>query len=111
MATIGEGHERAAQSYQDDGLLDQDILTSPTLTNFNERGLLNGVVPILLNDINDSNRNSSINYKHNKNTSNNRTTSPPALTTITKSSPSRTTTAKSIAQAATTRTASNMTTL
>jgi len=59
MATIGEGHERAAQSYQDDGLLDQDILTSPTLTNFNERGLLNGVVPILLNDINDSNRNSS----------------------------------------------------
>ena len=46
MAGLGEGHEKASQSYQTDGLRDTDVLASPTLTNFNERGLLNGVVPI-----------------------------------------------------------------
>jgi len=59
MAGLGEGHEKASQSYQTDGLRDTDVLASPTLTNFNERGLLNGVVPIVSNDYNSGSRNSS----------------------------------------------------
>ncbi len=59
MAGLGEGHEKATQSYQTDGLRDTDVLASPTLTNFNERGLLNGVVPVVSNDYNSGSRNSS----------------------------------------------------
>jgi len=59
MAGLGQGHETANQSYQTDGLRDTDVLASPTLTNFNERGLLNGVVPIIANDYDSGSRNSS----------------------------------------------------
>jgi len=57
MAGLGQGHESADQSYQVDGLRDTDVLTSPTLTNFNERGLMNGVIPITVNDYHSSNSN------------------------------------------------------
>ena len=59
MAGLGQGHETAFQSYQTDGLRDTDVLASPTLTNFNERGLLNGVVPIISNDYDSGSRNNS----------------------------------------------------
>ena len=59
MAGLGQGHETANQSYQSDGLRDTDVLASPTLTNFNERGLMNGVVPIVSNDYNSGSRNAS----------------------------------------------------
>ncbi len=59
MAGLGQGHETANQSYQTDGLRDTDVLASPTLTNFNERGLMNGVVPIVSNDYNSGSRNAS----------------------------------------------------
>jgi len=59
MAGIGQGHEKADQTDQSDGLADGDVLSSPTLTNFNERGLMNGVVPTLLNDYNDTARNTT----------------------------------------------------
>ena len=60
MAGIGQGHETASQtSYQEDGLQDADILSSPTLTNFNERALLNGVVAASLNQYDDANRNTT----------------------------------------------------
>ena len=42
MAGIGQGHETASASHQTDGLRDTDVLASPTLTNFNERALMNG---------------------------------------------------------------------
>ncbi len=58
MASLGEGHEKKTGSSQEDGLLDGDVLTSPTLTNFNERALMNGVVPITVNDYHSSNSNS-----------------------------------------------------
>jgi len=57
MAGLGQGHESAEQSYQNDGLRDTDVLASPTLTNFNERALLNGVVPTTINDYHSSNSN------------------------------------------------------
>lgn len=57
MAGLGEGHETANQSYQTDGLRDTDVLTSPTLTNFNERALMNGVIPVTVNDYHSSNSN------------------------------------------------------
>jgi len=57
MAGLGQGHEAAEQSYQNDGLRDTDVLSSPTLTNFNERALLNGVVPTTINDYHSSNSN------------------------------------------------------
>ena len=57
MAGLGQGHEAAEQSYQNDGLRDTDVLASPTLTNFNERALLNGVVPTTINDYHTSNSN------------------------------------------------------
>ena len=59
MAGLGQGHETANQSYQSDGLRDTDVLASPTLTNFNERGLLNGVIPIISNDYDSGSRNSA----------------------------------------------------
>ena len=59
MAGLGQGHETANQSYQTDGLRDTDVLASPTLTNLNERGLMNGVVPIVSNDYNSGSRNAS----------------------------------------------------
>ena len=58
MAGLGQGHETANQSYQTDGLRDTDVLASPTLTSFNERGLMNGVITIVNND-NSGSRNAS----------------------------------------------------
>tara|TARA_R100000995_G_scaffold41700_1_gene19438 strand:- start:20063 stop:21232 length:1170 start_codon:yes stop_codon:yes gene_type:complete len=57
MAGLGQGHESANQSYQTDGLRDTDVLTSSTLTNFNERGLMNGVIPVSVNNYHSSNSN------------------------------------------------------
>jgi len=57
MAGIGQGHETASAGHQTDGLRDTDVLSSPTLTNFNERGLMNGVVPITTNKYSDTARN------------------------------------------------------
>ena len=59
MVGLGQGHETAFQSYQTDGLRDTDVLASPTLTNLNERGLMNGVIPIVSNDYNSGSRNAS----------------------------------------------------
>ena len=59
MAGLGQGHETAVKSYQTDGLRDTDVLASPTLTNLNERGLMNGVIPITLNKYSDSARNTT----------------------------------------------------
>lgn len=59
---LGEGHEKTATgagAYQNDGLRDTDVLSSPSLTNFVERGLRNGVIPTTpnLNDYNHADRN------------------------------------------------------
>lgn len=56
---LAEGHLKTATgvTYQSDGLRDTDVLTSPTLTNFLERSLLNGVLPISLNDYSSTTRN------------------------------------------------------
>lgn len=60
MAGLGQGHETASQSgYQTDGLRDTDVLASPTLTNFNQRALLNGVIPLTLNAYNVTARNNT----------------------------------------------------
>ncbi len=52
MGTTGitEGHEKTGTgaSWQADGLRDSDVLSSATLTNFVERGIGNGVIPINL---------------------------------------------------------------
>ena len=54
MGTTGlnEGHEKTATgaTWQSDGLRDSDVLSTATLTNFTERGLLNGVIPLNLNN-------------------------------------------------------------
>jgi len=54
MGTTGltEGHEKTGTgaTWQSDGLRDTDVLASATLTNFVERGLYNGVIPITLTD-------------------------------------------------------------
>lgn len=60
---LAEGHEKTAtgaSTYQNDGLRDSDVLTSPTLTNSVERGLSNGVIPITLNRYNEVNRNNPV---------------------------------------------------
>ena len=60
---LGEGHEKTnTGTYQNDGLRDTDVLTSPTLTSLNERGLLNGVIPTTpnLNSYNAADRNNPI---------------------------------------------------
>jgi hypothetical protein len=56
---LAEGHLKTATgiSYQSDGLRDTDVLSSPTLTNFVERGLNNGVVPITMNSYDNTTRN------------------------------------------------------
>ena len=59
MASLGQGHETANASYQTDGLRDTDVLASPTLTNFNQRALLNGVIPLTLNAYNSGTRNNT----------------------------------------------------
>ena len=59
MAGLGQGHETANESYQTDGLRDTDVLASPTLTNFNQRALLNGVIPLTLNNYNTGSRNTT----------------------------------------------------
>ena len=50
MGTTGitEGHEKTATAatWQADGLRDTDVISSATLTNFVERGIGNGVIPI-----------------------------------------------------------------
>jgi len=52
MGTTGlnEGHEKTGTgaTWQSDGLRDSDVISTATLTNFTERGLLNGVLPISL---------------------------------------------------------------
>jgi hypothetical protein len=47
---INEGHEKTGTgaTWQSDGLRDSDILSSASLTNFVERGIYNGVIPISL---------------------------------------------------------------
>ena len=54
MGTTGlnEGHEKlvTGATWQSDGLRDSDVLSTATLTNFTERGLLNGVIPLNLNN-------------------------------------------------------------
>ena len=47
---INEGHEKTGTgaTWQSDGLRDSDILSSASLTNFVERGINNGVIPISL---------------------------------------------------------------
>ncbi len=54
MGTTGitEGHEKTGTgaTWQSDGLRDTDVLSSATLTNFVERGLYNGVIPINMTD-------------------------------------------------------------
>ena len=54
MGTTGitEGHEKTGTgaTWQSDGLRDTDVLSSATLTNFVERGLYNGVIPVNMTD-------------------------------------------------------------
>jgi hypothetical protein len=60
---LAEGHEKTAtgaSTYQNDGLRDSDVLTSPSLTNNVERGLGNGVIPITLNRYDESDRNNPV---------------------------------------------------
>tara|TARA_R100001440_G_scaffold35191_1_gene54164 strand:+ start:22738 stop:23898 length:1161 start_codon:yes stop_codon:yes gene_type:complete len=60
---LAEGHEKTAtgaSTYQNDGLRDTDVLTSPSLTNNVERGLGNGVIPITLNRYDEANRNNPV---------------------------------------------------
>jgi hypothetical protein len=58
---LAEGHEKTASStYQNDGLRDTDVLASPSLTNFVENGLGNGIIPITLNRYDESDRNNPI---------------------------------------------------
>ena len=63
---ITEGHEKTATgaSWQSDGLRDSDVLSSATLTNFNQRALMNGVLPITMtnyaSDAGGSDRNNPI---------------------------------------------------
>jgi len=60
---LAEGHEKTAtgaSTYQNDGLRDSDVLTSPSLTNNVERGLGNGVIPITLNRYDEANRNNPV---------------------------------------------------
>ena len=49
---INEGHEKTATgaTWQSDGLRDTDVLSSATLSNFVERAIYNGVVPVTLTD-------------------------------------------------------------
>jgi len=58
---LSEGHEKTSSStYQNDGLRDTDVLTSPSLTNWVERGNGNGVIPITLNRYDESDRNNPV---------------------------------------------------
>ena len=58
---LSEGHEKtSAGTYQNDGLRDTDVLTSPSLTNWVERGNGNGVIPITLNRYDESDRNNPV---------------------------------------------------
>jgi len=58
---LAEGHEKTSSStYQNDGLRDTDVLTSPSLTNNVERGLSNGVLPVTLNRYDESDRNNPV---------------------------------------------------
>jgi len=58
---LAEGHEKTSSTtYQNDGLRDSDVLTSPSLTNNVERGLSNGVLPVTLNRYDESDRNNPV---------------------------------------------------
>ena len=60
---LSEGHNKTATSagsYQFEGLRDTDVLTTTTLTNITENLLGNGVVPVGLNDYNNSDRNNPL---------------------------------------------------
>lgn len=55
---LAEAHEKTSgQAYQNDGLRDTDVLTSPSLTNWVETGMKNGVIPITQNRYDESDRN------------------------------------------------------
>ncbi len=59
---LSEGHNKTATtaSYQFEGLRDSDVISSTTLTNITENMMGNGVVPITLNNYNNSDRNNPI---------------------------------------------------
>jgi len=58
---LSEGHEKTSSAtYQNDGLRDTDVLTSPSLTNWVERGNANGVIPITLNRYDEADRNNPV---------------------------------------------------
>lgn len=59
-SNLAEGHLNSPASYQNDGLRDSDVLSSPTLSNFLERGMLNGVVPVTMNAYNSTTRNDTL---------------------------------------------------
>ena len=59
-SNLAEGHLNSPASYQNDGLRDSDVLSSPTLSNFLERGMLNGVVPVTLNAYDSTTRNDTL---------------------------------------------------
>lgn len=55
---LAEAHEKTSgQAYQNDGLRDTDVLTSPSLTNWVETGMRNGVIPITQNRYDETDRN------------------------------------------------------
>ena len=60
---LGEGHEKTAtgaSSYQNDGLRDTDVLTSPSLTNVIENSMGNGVLATTLNQYDATDRNNPV---------------------------------------------------
>lgn len=60
---LGEGHEKTAtgaSSYQNDGLRDTDVLTSPSLTNAIESSMGNGVLATTLNQYDATDRNNPV---------------------------------------------------
>tara|TARA_R110000772_G_scaffold51126_4_gene117493 strand:- start:2166 stop:3317 length:1152 start_codon:yes stop_codon:yes gene_type:complete len=59
---LGEGHEKTATgaTYQNDGLRDSDVLSSPSLTNVVETGLGNGIIPLTLNRYDEADRNNPV---------------------------------------------------
>lgn len=59
---LSEGHNKTATTatYQFEGLRDTDVISSATLTNITENMMGNGVIPITLNNYNNSDRNNPI---------------------------------------------------
>jgi len=59
-SNLNEGHLNSPASYQNDGLRDSDVLSSPSLSNFLERGLLNGIIPVSMNSYDSTTRNDTL---------------------------------------------------